>query len=211
MINIAILDRHPVVRAGLRQLVSENIDLCMAGEATSMVEAEALVKDAETLDVLVLELPEKGPNGFRAVAELHAANPAVRLLVFTTHPAAHYAIESLRQGAHGYLEKSCGHGEIVNAVRTLALGRRFFSAEVGELLANQLDTLQAGNSHDQLSGREYQVFCKLARGETTGAIATGLALSVKTVSTYRSRLLDKLCLSTNSDLTHYAFNNRLIS
>ncbi len=211
MIDIAILDPHPVVRSGLRRLVSEHVDLRIAGEASSMAEAEALIKRAKKLDVLVLELPETGPNGFTAVAALHEAAPDLRMLVFTTHPAVHYAIESLRQGACGYLEKNCGPRDIVEAVRTLALGRRYFSVAVGELLANQMNRRHVCPAHDQLSEREYQVFYKLAQGETTGAIATGLALSVKTVSTYRSRLLEKLSLTTNSDLTHYAFNNRLIT
>ncbi|AMM23528.1 LuxR C-terminal-related transcriptional regulator [Variovorax sp. PAMC 28711] len=211
MIDIAILDPHPVVRAGFRQLVSEHVDLRMAGEARSSAEAEALVKNTRELDVLVLELPAAGPTAVHAVAAIHAIAPNVRLLVFTTHPAAHYAIESLRQGACGYLEKSCGPRDLVDAIRTLALGRRYFSSAVGQLLANQMGRRQASPAHDQLSDREYQVFYKLARGETTGAIATGLALSVKTVSTYRTRLLEKLSLSTNSDLTYYAFNNRLIT
>lgn len=211
MIDIAILDPHPVVRAGLRRLVSDHIDLRLAGEASSTAEAEALIQRAKKIDVLMLELPATGPSGLDAVAALHEAAPQLRMLVFTAHPAAQYAIESLRQGACGYLEKDCGPRDIVEAIRTLALGRRYFSVAVGELLASQLDKRHDCPAHDQLSQREYQVFYKLAQGETTSAIAAGLALSVKTVSTYRSRLLEKMSLATNSDLTYYAFNNRLIS
>lgn len=211
MIDIGILDPHPVVRAGLRRLVSQHVDLRIAAEATSTAEAMALFGGARKLDVLVLELPEPGQRGFDDMAAIRARAPDVGILVFTAHPAEHYAIEALRQGARGYLNKDCEPNEIVDAVRTLARGRRYFSAGVTELLADQLSRSQKGAAHEQLSARESQVFYKLARGETAAGIATALALSVKTVSTYRTRLLEKLSLTTNSDLTYYAVNNRLIT
>lgn len=211
MIDIGILDPHPVVRAGLRELVSQHVDLRITGEATSMAEAMALVSGPHKPDVMVFDLPEAGQRGFEAMACLRARAPDVAVLVFTGYAPEHYAIESLRQGARGYLNKDCEPKEIVDAVRTLSLGRRYFAATVTELLANQLGRRHHGAAHEQLSERESEVFYKLARGETAAGIAAALALSVKTVSTYRTRLLEKLSLSTNSDLTYYAVHNRLIS
>ena len=211
MIDIAILDSHPVVRAGLRRTVAAHTDLRIAGEARWPDEAMALVTGTMPPDVLVLDLPAPGQAGFDALAALHAAAPGVCLLLFTAHPAEHYALESLRQGARGYLNKNCKAEELMVAIRTLAAGRRYFSAEVTELLAAQLHRSRGFAAHEQLSERELHVFYQLARGETASNIAVGLALSVKTVSTYRTRLMEKLNLSTNSDLTYYAVNNRLIA
>lgn len=211
MIEIAILDPHPVVRAGFRRLVAEHVDLRIVGEAKSTTEALALVRGKTPLDVLVLDLPEPGQGGFDALASLHAAAPSVCILLFTAHPAEHYALESLRQGGRGYLNKNCTPRELLEAVRRLSIGQRYFSDEVTDLLAAQLHRTRGCAAHEQLSDRELEVFYKLARGETASTIATGLTLSIKTVSTYRTRLLEKLNLSTNSDLTYYAVNNRLIA
>lgn len=211
MIEIGILDPHPVVRAGLHRLVAQHVDLRITGEATSMAEAMALVSGPEKPDVLVFDLPEAGQRGFDAMACLRARAPDVAILVFTAYAPEHYAIEALRQSARGYLNKDCEPNEIVDAVRTLSQGRRYFAASVTELLAHQASRRHSGAAHEQLSQREIEVFYKLARGETASGIAAALALSVKTVSTYRTRLLEKLSLSTNSDLTYYAVQNRLIS
>jgi DNA-binding NarL/FixJ family response regulator len=116
----------------------------------------------------------------------------------------------IRQGASGYLNKECEPMEIVNAIRTIALGRRYISPAVAELLAQQLNRKEGGAPHEQLSEREFQVFLKLAKGETAGDIARALSLSVKTVSTYRTRLMEKMSLASNSDLTYYALKNKLI-
>lgn len=211
MIEIAILDPHPVVRAGLRRLVAEHTDLRIVGEARLPADAMERVTGTMPPDVLILDLPAPGQLGFDTLASLHVAAPKVSILLFTAHPAEHYALESLRQGARGYLNKNCAPSEHIMAVRTLAMGRRYFSAEVTELLPTQLHRGRGCAAHEQLSEREFQVFCQLAKGETASTIAMGLALSVKTVSTYRTRLMEKLNLSTNSDLTYYAINNRLIA
>ncbi|HEY1225964.1 MAG TPA: response regulator transcription factor, partial [Ramlibacter sp.] len=126
------------------------------------------------------------------------------------YPEEHYAMNLIRQGASGYLNKECEPMEIVNAIRTIALGRRYISPAVAELLAQQLNRKEGGAPHEQLSEREFQVFLKLAKGETAGEIAKALSLSVKTVSTYRTRLMEKMSLASNSDLTYYALKNKLI-
>lgn len=209
MIKIALWDRHPVTRAGLRQLISEQVDLRLACEASTEAEALTMVETRD-IDVLLLDFGGLGQQGVDSLSSIRRAAPALSLLVFTAFSVQHGAIPSLREGARGYLNKSCGPGEIVEAIRAVALGQRFYSGEVTGLLARQLNRNCERAPHEQLSERELQIFYQLARGQTTSTIAKALALSVKTVSTYRTCLLEKMGLSSNSDLTYYAFNNRLI-
>ena len=211
MIEIGILDPHPVVRAGLRWLFAAHDDLHIAGEGASLADVSTLIGCDNKLDVLLVDVPESGQRGMDAIARFRSQAPKTAILVFTTYPAEHYALECLRQGARGYLNKDCDPCDIVKAARTIAAGRRHISSQVAELLANQIGHLCGNDSHRQLSVRETEVFHKLARGDTATAIASALALSVKTVSTYRTRLLEKLNLSNNSDLTYYAINNHLIA
>jgi len=151
-------------------------------------------------------------SGVDALAAIKARFPDLAVLILSGFPEAHYATNLLRLGASGYLNKECDPDEIVLAIRTVALGRRYITPQVAELLA---DGMLSGSGdrppHEALSERELQVFLRLAQGETVGHIAEALFLSVKTVSTYRTRLMEKLNLSTNSDLTYYAINNRLIA
>jgi len=209
MIRVGIVDDHAIVRSGLRQFLSEHVDLRVAGEAASGREAIDLVRTTE-MDVLLMDLSMPGQSGIDALAMIRAKAPDVGILILSAYPEEHYALNLIRQGASGYLNKECDPMEIVNAIRTIALGRRHITPAVADLLARQLDRNSEGPPHEQLSEREFQVFLKLAKGETAGDIAKELSLSVKTVSTYRTRLMEKMNLSSNSDLTYYALKNKLI-
>jgi len=209
MIKIGIADDHAIVRSGLRQYLSEQVDLVVVAEAANGREAIDAVR-ATPMDVLLLDLAMPGKSGIDALAMLHAKAPNVGVLVLSGYPEELYASAMIQQGASGYLSKVCEPGEIVEAIRTIAHGRHYISAAVGELLAEQLARRDEGQPHERLSEREFQVFLKLARGETPGEIADDLSLSVKTVSTYRSRLMEKMDLGSNSDLTYYAMKHRLI-
>jgi DNA-binding NarL/FixJ family response regulator len=132
------------------------------------------------------------------------------VLILSAYPEHQYAVPLIRNGASGYLNKACEPSEIVTAIRRVAQGGRYISPAVAELLAQQLNRKEGGAPHEQLSEREFQVFLKLAKGETAGDIAKALSLSVKTVSTYRTRLMEKMSLASNSDLTYYALKNKLI-
>jgi two-component system invasion response regulator UvrY len=210
MINVGIVDDHAIVRTGLKQFFSEQVDLRVVGEAASGREAIDLVRTAINLDVLVLDLSMPGQSGIDALGLIRAKAPDVGILILSGYPEEHYAVNLIRQGANGYLNKECAPMEIVSAIRTIAQGRRYISPAVAELLAEQLNRKEGGAPHEHLSEREFQVFLKLAKGETAGAIAEALSLSVKTVSTYRTRLMEKMCLGSNSDLTYYALKNKLI-
>ncbi|MBN8747308.1 Response regulator UvrY [Xylophilus ampelinus] len=209
MIKIGIVDDHAVVRAGLRDFFATHVDLRVAGEAASGREAIDLVRNTE-IDVLVMDLSMPGQSGIDALAMIRAKAPDVGILILSGYPEEHYAMNLIRQGASGYLNKDCEPDEIVKAVRTIALGRRYITPAVADLLANQLGKKENTAPHEQLSEREFQVFLKLAKGETVGKIGDDLSLSVKTISTYRTRLMEKLNLQTNSDLTYYAMKSQLI-
>ena len=209
MIKIGIVDDHAIVRSGLKQFFSEHVDLRVVGEACTGREAIELVRTTE-LDVLVMDLSMPGQSGIDALAMIRAKAPDVGILILSGYPEEHYAMNLIRQGASGYLNKDCEPLEIVNAIRTIAMGRRYITPAVAELLARQLDRKDDAAPHEQLSEREFQVFLKLAKGETVGKIGDDLSLSVKTISTYRTRLMEKLNLQTNSDLTYYAMKSQLI-
>ena len=209
MIKVGIVDDHAIVRAGLRQFFSEQVDLRVVGEAASGREAIDLVRQQE-LDVLVMDLSMPEQSGMDALGMIRAKAPDLGVLILSGYPEEHYATNLIRQGASGFLNKECEPDEIVTAIRTIATGKRYISASVADLLAQQLGKSGDGLPHEQLSEREFQVFLKLAKGVTASDIAEELSLSVKTVSTYRTRLMEKMNLSTNSDLTYYALKNRLI-
>ncbi|MEJ2803448.1 LuxR family two component transcriptional regulator [Comamonas sp. BIGb0124] len=211
MINVAIVDDHALVRTGLRQFLSEETDLRVLAEAASGREAIDLVRLQPDLDVLILDLSMPGQSGLDALAMIRAKAPDLAILILSGFPEEHYAMNLIRQGASGYLNKECDPAEIVRAIRTVAQGRRYITPSVAELLAEQLNRKDSGPLHEQLSEREFQVFLRLAQGDTVGQIAEALSLSVKTVSTYRTRLMEKLALQSNSDLTYYALKNGLIS
>jgi len=209
MIKIGIVDDHAIVRNGLRDYFASHVDLRVVGEAKSGREAIDLVRNNE-IDVLVMDLLMPGQSGIDAIAIIRAKAPQVGILILSGYPEEHYAMNMIRQGASGYLNKECDPAEIVKAIQVIALGRRYITPAVAELLARQLDRKDNAPAHEHLSEREFQVFLKLAKGETAGDIAKALSLSVKTVSTYRTRLMEKMSLASNSDLTYYALKNKLI-
>ena len=215
MIRIGIVDDHAIVRTGLRQYLSDHVDLRVTGEGASGHDALEMARAGE-VDVLLLDISMPDQSGVDALAAIKARFPELPVLILSGFPEAHYATTLLRQGASGYLNKECDPEEIANAIRLVARGRRYISPAVAEQLA---DSVVGGSGagaapdkplHEALSEREFQVFLRLAQGETVGHIAEALFLSVKTVSTYRTRVLEKLKLATNSDLTYYALKNGLI-
>jgi two-component system, NarL family, invasion response regulator UvrY len=210
MINIGIVDDHAILRSGLRAFFSHHVDLRVVGEGGSGREAIDLVSSTPGLDVLVMDLSMPGQSGAETVAMLRMKAPGLGILILSGYPEEQCATNLLRQGASGYLNKQCEPEEIVRAIRVIAGGARYMTDSVRSLLAQQFATHPAGMPHEALSRREREVFIKLANGEHPGCIATTLSLSVKTVSTYRARLLGKLHLGSNSDLTYYALKHHLI-
>jgi len=209
MIHIAVVDDHAIVRRGLRQFLSEEPDLRVVAEAANGREALDIVRDG-TVDVVLLDLAMPRQSGVDALAEIKAQRPDLPVLILSGFPEKYYATTMLRHGASGYLNMHCEPQELIKAIRTVARGHKYISAEVGELLAYQIAFGDDKAEHERLSERELQVFLHLARGATIGHLADSMSLSVKTVSTYRTRVMEKMNLSSNSDLTYYALKNGLI-
>ncbi len=209
MIKVGIVDDHAIVRSGLRQFLGEHVDLKVTGEANNGREALDLVRGGE-VDVLLMDISMPDHSGVDALQAIKARFPDLPVLILSGFPEAQYATTLLRYGASGYLTKECEPEEIVNAIRLVARGRRYISPSVAELLADNAVGDAERPLHEQLSERELQVFLRLAKGETVGAMAEAMFLSVKTVSTYRTRVLEKLKLTSNSELTYYALKNGLI-
>jgi DNA-binding NarL/FixJ family response regulator len=209
MIRIAIVDDHAVVRTGLKQYFEEQDDLQVVAEAADGRHALDIVREG-TADVMVLDISMPDQSGVDTLAAIRARAPTLPVLILSGFPEAHFATTLLRLGANGYLNKGCDPDEIVNAIRTVSRGRKYISAGVAECLADGLGASETP-LHERLSERELQVFLRLAQGETIGHLAESLSLSVKTVSTYRTRVMEKMGRSSNSDLTYYALKFGLIT
>ncbi len=209
MIRIALIDDHAMVRAGLRQFFADQADFSVVAEGASGRDALDIVRRGE-VDVVVLDISMPDQSGVDALAAIRARAPDLPVLILSGFAEAHYATAMLRQGASGFLNKDCDPDDIIKAIRTVARGRKYITAGVAERLADGLAGGLDTPPHEQLSERELQVFLRLAQGETIGHLADSLCLSVKTVSTYRSRVLEKMQLASNSDLTYYALKNGLI-
>jgi two-component system invasion response regulator UvrY len=209
MIRILIADDHPIVRAGLKQVIADAPDMTVADEAADGHEVLAKVRQGD-FDVVLLDLSIPGLSGLDALKQVKSEKPNLRVLILSVHPEDQYAVRVLRAGAWGYVTKASAPEQLIAAIRRVHEGRRYVSPALAERLAEQLQPGAATMPHESLSDREYQVLCLLASGKTVTEIADALALSVKTVSTYRSRILEKMGMRSNAELTHYAIQNRLV-
>jgi len=210
MIRVAIVDDHAVVRAGLKQLLSDETDINIVALVATGREAVEIARQA-AVDVILLDITLPDQSGVDTLAAIKARAPALAVLILSGFPEQHYAVTLIRQGAAGYLAKDCDPADIAEAIRTVASGRRYISRAVAQELADSLLVGHAAPGHEQLSEREFQVFLHLAKGQTVAQTAQNLCLSAKTISTYRTRIMEKMCLASNSDLTYYAVKNGLIS
>jgi two-component system, NarL family, invasion response regulator UvrY len=209
MIRIAIVDDHAIVRAGLRQFFADHADLSVVAEAANGREALDLVRTGG-IDVVLMDISMGEQGGVEALVSIKARAPELPVLILSALPETHYATTLLQQGASGYLNKDCDPEQIIEAIRTVVQGRKYITSAVAERLADALVGGLEGPLHQRLSKRELQVFLRLAAGEAVGSIATNMSLSIKTVSTYRTRVMEKLNLASNSDLTYYALKHGLI-
>lgn len=209
MIRVAIIDDHPMVRAGLKQFLEDQIDISVVAEASNGRQALDIVRNGG-VDVMVMDIAMPDQSGVDALIAIRARNTDLPVLILSGFAELHYATTLLRQGANGYLNKDCDPQDIVSAIRTVARGRKYITPAVAELLADGLNQGNDKAAHENLSDRELQVFLRLAKGEAIGHMAIAMSLSVKTVSTYRSRVMEKMNLASNSDLTYYALKNGLM-
>ena len=209
MPRILIADDHAVVRAGIRQFLEGEANIKEIGEAASGNETLDQLR-AGKWDLVLLDIFMPDRSGLDILRHIQVGHPKVKVLVLSGLPEQQYAVNVLRAGASGYLAKDSAPEELVKAVNAVLGGRRYVSAALAEILVADLDSDPDKPLHTRLSTREFQIFCKIAAGRGVSDIANELSLSVKTVSTYRSRILEKMSFKTNADVTSYALRNGLI-
>jgi two-component system, NarL family, invasion response regulator UvrY len=209
VIKVVLCDDHAMVRRGIRDTLSEAVDIQVTGESGSYSEVRELLRNV-ACDVLILDLNLPGRGGLEVLATLRESGSTVRVLIVSMFAEDQYAIRCLRAGAHGYLNKAGDPAELIAAVRTIAQGRKYVTAAVSDMLVNNLSEPTSETLHSTLSERELQTLLKIASGKKLSEIAEELMLSPKTVSVYRARLLEKLKLSNNAELTVYAIRNELV-
>lgn len=207
MANILIADDHFLVRKGLRQLLEENLALAKFDEAENGTEALALARSRH-YDLVILDFSMPGRDGLDLIRDLKDIDPSTNILILTILPEEQYALRAFRLGASGCVNKAIDPGDLVEAIKTVLAGHRYLSAKASELLLEDV-AKGAEEPHRRLSDREYQIFSMLASGKSVGEIADLLSLSVKTVSTYRTRLLEKMNLENNAQLLGYAYHHGL--
>jgi DNA-binding NarL/FixJ family response regulator len=209
MIRIVLADDHTIVREGLKQILAAAPDFQVVGEARDGHEALARVRELD-FDVLLMDMSMPGKGGIDLIKQVHAEKPRLRVLVLSMHEEKQYAVRAIRAGASGYLTKESASGLLVDAIRKVAGGGAFISAEVAQQLALGAMPGAEGPLHGALSDREYQVFLLIAAGKAVSDIAAGLNLSVKTVSTHKANILQKMNMTTAGELIRYALAHKLV-
>lgn len=208
--RVLIVDDHAVFRRGLKEILTDAFDAVEVGEAPNGQEALPLVRQ-ETWDLIILDVTMPGRHGLDILKDIKCAYPRLPVLVLSMHPEDQYAVRALTAGASGYLTKEAAPQNLVEAVKKALAGGKYITPTLAERLASRLGQSPSAPAHEALSDREYQVLCLLASGKTVSQVAEELILSAKTVSTYRTRILEKMALKNNSELTRYALENRLVT
>jgi len=209
VIRIVIADDHPIVREGLKQVLSSAADLAVAGEAQNGQEVMQRVRDLD-FDVLLLDMSMPGKSGIELIKQVHTEKPRLRILVLSMHQEEQYAVRAIRAGAAGYLTKESASTQLVSAIRKVAGGGAFITDAVAQQLALGAMPQSDAPPHSALSDREFQVFRMLVSGKAVSDIGEELNLSVKTVSTHKARIMQKMNMSNPAELIRYAIRHRLI-
>lgn len=208
-IRVFIVDDHAIVREGLKQILADTTDLIVAGDADTGHEAIKLARE-DGYDVLLLDISMPDRSGIEILKQIKKEVPDIIVLILSMHREDQYAIRSLKAGAAGYLNKQSAPDELVGAIRSVVAGRKYISGELAQALADQVSGNHQVSPHEILSDREYQTLTMIASGMCVSDIGKELNLSVKTVSMYRARLLQKMKLKNNAELMHYAMKNKLV-
>jgi len=209
LIRILVADDHAIVREGVKQILADVSDMVVQDEAENG--QETLEKVARNdYEVVLLDISMPGRSGLEILEDIKSERPKLPVLILSMHPEEQYAVRALRAGASGYVTKASAPQELIGAIRKASRGGKYVTASLAEKLALELDVITEKPPHEKLSNREYQVMLMLAEGQSVSEIAENLFLSVKTISTYRTRIMDKMGLKKNAELTLYAIHNKLI-
>lgn len=209
MIKVIIVDDHLIVREGLKQIISDTSDISVVDEASSGHEAINKIRSNDC-DVLLLDISMPGRSGLEILKEIKNESSKLSILILTMHPEEQYAVRVLKAGASGYLTKESAPDELIEAIRKVSDGGKYISSTLAEKLAYNLEVDTEKPFHQTLSDREFEVMRMISSGKTVTEIADEMSLSVKTISTYRTRILEKMRMKTNAELTYYAIKNELV-
>ncbi len=209
MIRVLITDDHAIVRHGLKKLLAETDDMAVVGEADTGAQAIRLAREIPC-DVMLLDISLPDRNGIEILKQIRKERPKVQVMMLSMHTEREFAVRALKAGACGYLTKQSAPTQLIDAIRHVASGKKYITPSIAEEVANMLSGDLEQPAHKLLSDREYQTLCLIASGKTLSSIAGELLLSPKTVSVYRSRVLEKLKLRNNSEITRYAIKNQLV-
>jgi DNA-binding NarL/FixJ family response regulator len=209
MIKTLVVDDHAIVRQGLKQILMDTPDIIVAGEATHGEEVLDQIA-SHAVDVVLLDITMPGRSGFEVLQDIRRHHKSLPVLMLSAHPENLYGVRALKAGASGYLMKERAPEEIVYAVRKVAAGGKYIHASLAEAIVGRLDAGSDAPMHHSLSTREYEVMCHIAQGSSMKEIAEKIGLSIKTISTYRARILEKLKMKTNAQLVHYAIHEKLL-
>jgi two-component system invasion response regulator UvrY len=209
VIRVLIADDHPLLRSGVTHVLQQEPDFYPPGEAENSDQVIEQIKE-KPWDVVVLDIAMPGRSGLETLSEIKRLRPGLPVLIMSMHSEEHFAIRSIKAGASGYLNKNEAAPELVRAIRRILSGRKYVSAALAEVLAKAIESGEERPLHERLSDREYHVVCRIAAGKSVSEISEETSLSVKTISTYRSRAMEKMSMRTNAELTRYAIRNGLV-
>ena len=209
MIKILIADDHAIVREGLKQIVAEESDMEVTGEAANADEVFEILR-SNNFDIAIIDINMPGKSGLDLLKDLKVQLPKLPLLILSMYGEEQYGIRALKAGASGYLRKASAPNELVAAIRKIVSGGKYISQQLAENLADTVDKSYIKLPHENLSDREYEVMCKITSGESAEKISKDLSISIHTFYTYRNRILEKMKMKSNVELTQYVINNKLI-
>jgi DNA-binding NarL/FixJ family response regulator len=209
LIQVLVADDHPLIRSGLRHVLEQEPEFGEPGEAGDSDQVLERLEE-RSWDVVVLDIAMPGRNGLETLSEIRKRRPSLPVLILSMHSEEQYAIRAIKAGASGYLTKTNAATELLRAIRLVLSGKKYVSPGLAEVLAHLIESGEQRPPHEALSDREYHVVCAIASGKSVSQIAEEASLSVKTVSTYRARALEKMNMRTNAELTRYAIHNGLV-
>jgi DNA-binding NarL/FixJ family response regulator len=209
LIEVLVADDHPLIRSGLKHVLQQEPDFGLPGEAENSDQVLERIEE-RSWDMVVLDIGMPGKSGLETLSEIRKRRPELPVLILSMHSEEQFAIRAIKAGASGYLTKNNAATELVRAIRRILAGKKYVSPALAEVLAHLIESGERRPLHEGLSDREYHVVCAIASGKSVSEIAEAMSLSVKTVSTYRARALEKMNMHTNAELTRYAIRNGLV-
>jgi len=209
--KVILVDDHDLIREGLKKVINKELDIKIVGEANNADELFNLLRENKNIDIIILDISLPGRSGIDVIKDIQVESPDTKILILSMHPEERFAVRALKAGASGYITKGKASKSLIKALRKINNGRKYISPTLAEFLAAELDVDYDKPIHENLSNREFEVMKLIAEGKTVSQIADILCISVNTVTTYRSRVLDKMNMKSNAELVRYALEQKIIA